>query len=114
MCKTAHVSNWLSGNNFSGLDCFVPMARFTLSAFLFQFSFRLAAAAQYFDWKTFEANGVNLGGWLEQESTIDTSWWAKYSKGATDEWTLCAHQGAMCGTILEQRYASYITHPRYR
>jgi hypothetical protein len=28
----------------------------------------------YVNWKTFEANGVNLGGWLVQESTIDTAW----------------------------------------
>ncbi|EAW20793.1 putative cellulase [Aspergillus fischeri NRRL 181] len=69
----------------------------------------LAVSAQYLDWRIYKANGVNLGGWLCQESTIDTAWWAKYSKGAEDEWGLCANQGAQCGPILERRYASYIT-----
>ncbi|KAJ5610814.1 hypothetical protein N7510_007533 [Penicillium lagena] len=63
----------------------------------------------YVDWRTFRANGVNLGGWLEQESTIDTAWWAKYSGGASDEWGLCSHLGAQCGPVLEERYATFIT-----
>ncbi|KAE8422484.1 glycoside hydrolase superfamily [Aspergillus pseudocaelatus] len=73
-----------------------------------QTSFSLAAA-DYIDWKTYEANGVNLGGWLCQESTIDTTWWAQYSKGAPDEWGLCVNQGSLCGSVLEKRYATYIT-----
>lgn len=67
------------------------------------------ATTQYLDWTTYQAKGVNLGGWLEQESTIDTTWWAEYSMGAPDEWTLCANQGDQCGPILERRYATYIT-----
>ncbi|OQE18689.1 hypothetical protein PENSTE_c017G04199 [Penicillium steckii] len=68
-----------------------------------------AASSNYLDWKTFNAVGANLGGWLAQESTIDTDWWARYSGGAEDEWGLCAHQGTKCGPILERRYATWIT-----
>jgi aryl-phospho-beta-D-glucosidase BglC (GH1 family) len=70
---------------------------------------RKAASSQYLDWKTFNAVGVNLGGWLEQESTIDTAWWSQYSGGAVDEWGLCAHLGSQCGPVLERRYATWIT-----
>lgn len=62
----------------------------------------------YVNWTTFSATGVNLGGWLVQESTIDTAWWAKYSGGASDEWGLCAYQGSQCGAVLTQRYATWI------
>ncbi|KAL5359422.1 glycoside hydrolase superfamily [Aspergillus floccosus] len=79
------------------------------SALLLYNSCTHAIAAQYLDWRTYKANGVNLGGWLCQESTIDTTWWAQYSKGAEDEWGLCVNQGAQCGPILERRYATYIT-----
>ncbi|XRM40514.1 hypothetical protein ABZX51_003832 [Aspergillus tubingensis] len=79
-----------------------------LSAFFLQAGFALAAA-EYLNWTTYSANGVNLGGWLEQESTIDTTWWAEYSKGADDEWGLCVNQGSQCGPVLERRYATYIT-----
>ena len=65
--------------------------------------------AQYLNWSNYKGNGVNLGGWLCQESTIDTTWWAENSKGAEDEWGLCANQGSQCGPILERRYATYIT-----
>ncbi|PWY83264.1 glycoside hydrolase [Aspergillus sclerotioniger CBS 115572] len=63
----------------------------------------------YIDWRTFQANGVNLGGWLEQESTIDSHFWATYSGGASDEWGLCMHLGSQCGPVLEHRYATWIT-----
>jgi aryl-phospho-beta-D-glucosidase BglC (GH1 family) len=65
--------------------------------------------SSYVDWKTFKAYGVNLGGWLVQESTIDTDWWAQYSGGASDEWGLCKHLGSRCGAVLENRYATFIT-----
>ncbi len=42
-------------------------------------------AAKYVDWKTFKLYGFNLGGWLVQESTIDTTQWDTYSGGAADE-----------------------------
>lgn len=66
-------------------------------------------AAKYVDWKTFKAYGVNLGGWLVQESTIDTTWWDTYSGGAADEWGLCENLGSQCGPVLEKRYATWIT-----
>lgn len=68
-----------------------------------------SVAAEYIDWRTYTVKGVNLGGWLCQESTIDTAWWAANSLGAPDEWGLCANQGSQCGPILERRYASFIT-----
>ncbi|PLB51282.1 putative cellulase [Aspergillus steynii IBT 23096] len=67
------------------------------------------AAAEYLDWRTHTVHGVNLGGWLCQESTIDSTWWAANSLGAPDEWGLCANQGPACSSILERRYASFIT-----
>jgi aryl-phospho-beta-D-glucosidase BglC (GH1 family) len=70
---------------------------------------RAANSTQYLNWKTFNSTGVNIGGWLEQESTIDTTWWANYSGGAVDEWGLCANLGSQCGPVLEQRYATWIT-----
>ncbi|OJJ38650.1 hypothetical protein ASPWEDRAFT_48851 [Aspergillus wentii DTO 134E9] len=63
----------------------------------------------YVDWKTFKANGVNLGGWLVQESTIDTQFWNTYSGGASDEWGLCQNLGSQCGPVLEHRYSTFIT-----
>ncbi|GLA48006.1 hypothetical protein AnigIFM63604_003036 [Aspergillus niger] len=65
--------------------------------------------SSYIDWRTFKGNGVNLGGWLEQESTIDSLFWDKYSGGASDEWGLCEHLGSQCGPVLEHRYATWIT-----
>ncbi|KEQ96331.1 glycoside hydrolase family 5 protein [Aureobasidium subglaciale EXF-2481] len=65
--------------------------------------------SQYIDWRNFKANGVNLGGWLVQESFIDVPWWNANSGGATDEWGLCKNLGSRCGPVLEQRYATWIT-----
>ncbi|KAK2792310.1 hypothetical protein FQN52_003787 [Onygenales sp. PD_12] len=61
------------------------------------------------DWKTFDATGINLGGWLLQEAVIDPEFWSEYSGGAPDEWGLCANLGSQCSPVLEQRYATYIT-----
>jgi hypothetical protein len=69
----------------------------------------LASCGRYVDWKTFRPTGVNLGGWLEQESTVDASFWAEYGGTAKDEWTMCINLGTDCGPILEARYASFIT-----
>lgn len=68
-----------------------------------------APSTAYVKWKTAKFNGVNLGGWLNQESTIDTDWWAQYSGGTPDEAGLCAHLGSQCGPVLERRYATWIT-----
>ncbi|KAI0026124.1 glycoside hydrolase superfamily [Xylariomycetidae sp. FL0641] len=67
------------------------------------------APAPAFDWRTFQGDGVNLGGWLEQEEFIDAAFWAEHGGNATDEWSLCEHLGDRCGPVLEQRYATYIT-----
>ena len=68
-----------------------------------------APSTTYVNWRTAKFNGVNLGGWLNQESTIDTDWWAQYSGGAPDEVGLCANLGSQCGPVLERRYATWIT-----
>ncbi|SPJ86925.1 uncharacterized protein FTOL_11950 [Fusarium torulosum] len=76
------------------------------------FSCSLANAAppsNYLNWKTFKANGVNVGGWLHQEAVIDPKWWNQYAPGTPDEWDFCAKLKSQCGPILEQRYGSYIT-----
>ncbi|KNG51722.1 hypothetical protein TW65_01119 [Stemphylium lycopersici] len=63
---------------------------------------------RYVNWKTFNANGVNLGGWLAQEAVIDPTWWSQNCAGTTDEWTCCAKLGSQCGPVLERRYATFI------
>lgn len=70
---------------------------------------RAVPTASYVNWNTFSATGVNLGGWLEQESTIDSAFWAEYGGNASDEWTLCAQLGKQCASVLTQRYATFIT-----
>ena len=67
------------------------------------------ATASYVDWKNFKANGVNLGGWLVQEAVIDPTFWSANCGNATDEWTCCASLGSSCSSVLERRYATYIT-----
>jgi hypothetical protein len=67
------------------------------------------AAGEYTNWNSFKANGVNLGGWLEQEQVFDQYWWDQYAPNASDEWTFCETLGDKCGSVLEQRYATYIT-----
>ncbi|CAF3474606.1 unnamed protein product [Fusarium graminearum] len=66
-------------------------------------------SSNYLNWKTFKANGVNIGGWLHQEAVIDPRWWNQYAPGTPDEWDFCAKLGSRCGIILEQRYSSFIT-----
>lgn len=64
---------------------------------------------EYTDWTSFKANGVNLGGWLEQEEVFDQDWWNQHAPNATDEWTFCETLGDECGPVLEERYATFIT-----
>ncbi|KAJ5691409.1 hypothetical protein N7488_012144 [Penicillium malachiteum] len=78
------------------------------------FSRPTKVSKEYIDWRTFHGYGANLGGWLEQESTIDTYWWDKECEGGTDlcdlgEWGLCEYLGSECPSVFEQRYATYIT-----
>ncbi|KAL2861841.1 glycoside hydrolase superfamily [Aspergillus pseudodeflectus] len=61
------------------------------------------------NWTTFKANGVNLGGWLEQEQVFDQMWWNSHAPDAADEWSFCETLGEACGPVLEERYASYVT-----
>ncbi|KAK1468387.1 hypothetical protein CMEL01_00154 [Colletotrichum melonis] len=61
----------------------------------------------YVDWKTFKANGVNLGGWLVQEAVLDAGFWSQYGGNTTDEWGFCVRLGSQCGPVLERRYATY-------
>ncbi|KAL5051192.1 glycoside hydrolase superfamily [Aspergillus fruticulosus] len=63
------------------------MALLIFTSLLPQASFNLAAG-QCLDWCLYEANG--------------------YSKGASDEWGLCANQGSQCGSVLERHYATWI------
>ncbi|KAJ6004178.1 hypothetical protein N7499_000248 [Penicillium canescens] len=63
---------------------------------------------KYINWRTFTGYGVNLGGWLIQESTIDTAWWKTHAGNASDEWTMCQNLGSQCGPVLEKRYSTWI------
>ncbi|KAJ4400840.1 hypothetical protein N0V91_008347 [Didymella pomorum] len=63
----------------------------------------------YINWRSFHANGVNLGGWLAQEATIDPYWWDQYCRGTVDEWNCCVKLGDQCDSVFEKRYATYIT-----
>jgi len=84
----------------------------------------------FIDWKTFKANGANLGSWLEKEQTHDFAWyvspsittsktspstnplsrWQSVDPTGTsaDEWSLCQNLGSNCAPIFEARYASYL------
>lgn len=63
-----------------------------------------------FNWLTTKSTGVNLGGWLVQEASLDTEFWETHAPNAPDEWTLCQTLGpAQCSSVLEHRYATFIT-----
>ncbi|KAL4809712.1 glycoside hydrolase superfamily [Aspergillus unguis] len=65
---------------------------------------------QSFNWTTEKRTGVNLGGWLVQEKSLDNTWWNTYGPDAADEWDICQTLGpAKCSSVLEHRYATYIT-----
>ncbi|KAF5971501.1 triacylglycerol lipase II precursor [Fusarium coicis] len=95
------------------LDPYLPTLKTSLAfASVTALSRSLAIAAppsNYLNWKTFKANGVNLGGWLHQEAVIDPTWWKRYAPGTPDEWDFCAKLKSQSGPDLEQRYGSYIT-----
>jgi glucan 1,3-beta-glucosidase len=63
----------------------------------------------FVNWRTYKANGVNLGAWLEQEKDYDIGFWNSGAPDAPDEWTWCQVLGARCGPLLEQRYATWVT-----
>ncbi|KAK5720631.1 hypothetical protein LTR15_006591 [Elasticomyces elasticus] len=63
----------------------------------------------FIDWKTYKANGANLGSWLEKEKTHDPIWWSSVGGDSVmDEWSLCQLLGSKCGPVLEARYASFL------
>ncbi|KAL4924017.1 glycoside hydrolase [Aspergillus undulatus] len=64
---------------------------------------------EFTDWTKFKANGVNLGGWLEQEKVFNQYWWDQHAPDAEDEWTFCETLGSDCGPVLEERYATFVT-----
>jgi hypothetical protein len=67
-------------------------------------------ATSWIDWKTYKSNGVNVGSWLEQEFNQDTDFWQATAADYADEWTWCEGVGFdVCGPILEERYANWIT-----
>ncbi|KAJ8116506.1 hypothetical protein OPT61_g2087 [Boeremia exigua] len=68
-----------------------------------------AQRGDYVNWRRFHANGVNLGGWLAQEATIDPYWWDEHCRGTVDEWNCCVKLGDQCDAVFEKRYATYIT-----
>ena len=93
----------------------VDAIKLSLSRFAHSIPWSKQNSAQYIDWKTYKANGVNLGAWLEQEKDYDYAWWNKYSPTTFDEWNFCKELGSRCGPVLEARYAAFITnHCRHR
>ncbi|KAK5745895.1 hypothetical protein LTR17_001024 [Elasticomyces elasticus] len=63
----------------------------------------------FIDWKTYKANGANLGSWLTKEKTHDPIWWSEVGGDSVpDEWSLCQLLGSKCGPIMEARYASFL------
>ncbi|KAJ4335636.1 hypothetical protein N0V95_008850 [Ascochyta clinopodiicola] len=69
------------------------------------------SATSFRDWKTFKANGVNLGGWLVLEKGIDPAFFDNNgASSAEDEDSFCEVLGDLkCGLLLEQRYRTYFT-----
>ncbi|CCG83821.1 protein of unknown function [Taphrina deformans PYCC 5710] len=64
----------------------------------------------FVNWKTYKANGANMGNWLEIEQSLDTAWWAANVAPYPDEWTWCKNVGfSVCGPILEKKYSSFFT-----
>ncbi|KAH0037550.1 glycoside hydrolase family 5 protein, partial [Aureobasidium melanogenum] len=62
-------------------------------------------------WRNYKSNGVNLGGWLVLEKNIQPSFFTDNAPSAIDEDSFCSTLGlAKCGSLLEQRYNSYITY----
>ncbi len=42
---------------------------------------------KFINWRTYKANGVNLGSWLEKERTHDPIWWSEVGGDSViDEW----------------------------
>ena len=67
--------------------------------------------AKFQGWKTYKANGVNLGGWLTLEKGLDPAFFNNNgASAAIDEDSFCQVLGKFrCGLLLEQRYRTYFT-----
>ncbi|KAH7053422.1 putative glucan 1,3-beta-glucosidase A [Macrophomina phaseolina] len=104
-------TNSNSHGSLSGAITFTfPKVSLSLKRFVHEITWPKGYTEQAFmDWSTFKANGVNLGAWLEQERTHDPAWWDSHAPGTIDEWNFCAQLGNRCGTVLEERYATFIT-----
>ena len=63
----------------------------------------------YLNWRTFKANGVNLGSWFCLETFMVPAFFARHGKGAPDEWTVCEKLGSKVGPILEDHYNNFFT-----
>ncbi|KAH9908438.1 glycoside hydrolase superfamily [Xylariomycetidae sp. FL2044] len=73
-----------------------------------------ASDAEFLDWKTFKANGANLGSWLAKEKTHDPVLWERAGKlgdgiaDTPDEWHLCEALGSHCAVVFEARYHDFL------
>ncbi|KAH0175118.1 glycoside hydrolase, partial [Aureobasidium melanogenum] len=68
---------------------------------------------QYTDWKSFKANGANLGNWLEIEFSNDQYFFESNINVTADRYSeedLCTILGDRCPAVLNGHYSTYITH----
>lgn len=63
--------------------------------------------ANYIDWRTFKANGVNLGSWFCLETFMAPRFFEQHGN-SHDEWTACEKFGA-AGAPLDDHYKTWFT-----
>ena len=68
----------------------------------------LISGGNFINWKTYKANGANLGSWLEKERSHDPDFFLKNAPAAGDEWTVCQTLGDKCGAAFEESYATFL------
>ncbi|KAL4862316.1 hypothetical protein BDV12DRAFT_46201 [Aspergillus spectabilis] len=101
--KSAHtVTTTIYGHGSSTIKTYTATASSSIAT-------PAVHAGEWTDWTKFKANGVNLGGWLEQERVFNQYWWDQHAPDAEDEWTFCETLGAQCGPVLEERYSTFVT-----
>lgn len=61
-----------------------------------------SAASNYIDWRTVNANGVNLGSWFCLETFMVPKFFEQHGN-THDEWTACEKFGAV-GALLDEHY----------
>lgn len=76
-----------------------------------QVTYTVPTPSSFESWKTYKANGVNLGGWLVLEKGIDPAFFNNSgAASASDEDSFCKLLGPIkCALALEERYATYFT-----